>query len=92
MKKINFSKIDVQVSFDGSRQTFDVSKTLGNAMMYNGSVLSDIGFEELARKIYFSDTEVEVPDEYVRPLLQVIMESNFVVAIKRHFRNLLNGQ
>ena len=90
--KIDFSKLTVQVSFDGTHKTFNIAKNVGNAMMYNGSVLSDIGFEDLARKIYFSDTEVEVPDEYVRPLLQVIMESNFVVAIKRHFRNLLNGQ
>ena len=80
------------MSFDGKRQTFDTSKTLGNAMMYNGSVLSDIGFEELAKKIYFSDTEVEIPDKYVSPLLRVVMESNFVVAIKRHLRDLLNGQ
>lgn len=90
--KIDFTKIDVQVSFDGTRQTFNVAKHLGNKMMYNGSVMSDIGFEELAKKIYFSDGEVEVPQEYVQPMLQVIMESEFVVAIKRHLRNLLNGQ
>lgn len=60
-------------------------------MMYNSSVICDIGFEELARQIYFSDGEVEIPQEYVRPLLQVIMERNYIAGIKRHIIKLLNG-
>jgi hypothetical protein len=60
--------------------------------MYNGSVMQDIGFEELARQIYFSDGEVEIPQQYVKPLMQVIMESNYIVAIKRHLMKVLNGQ
>lgn len=89
--KINFSKLEVQVSFDGSTKTFNVAKELGNDMMYNSSVICDIGFEELARKIYFSDGEVEIPHEYVRPLIQVIMERNYIAGIKRHIIKLLNG-
>lgn len=89
--KINFSKLEVQVSFDGSKKTFNVAKELGNDMMYNSSVICDIGFEELARQIYFSDGEVEIPQEYVRPLLQVIMERNYIAGIKRHIIKLLNG-
>lgn len=89
--KINFSQLEVQVSFDGSKKTFNVAKELGNDMMYNSSVICDIGFEELARQIYFSDGEVEIPQEYVRPLLQVIMERNYIAGIKRHIIKLLNG-
>lgn len=89
--KVNFSRIEVQVSFDGTKRIFNIAKELGNDMMYNGSVISDIGFEELARKIYFSDAEVDVPVEYVRPLLQVVGESNYKAAIKRHLIKTLNG-
>ena len=45
--KINFKKIEAQTSFEGAKQTFDVAETVGNEMMYNGSILLDIGFEDL---------------------------------------------
>ena len=54
--KIDFTKIKVQVSFDGTHKTFNIAKEIGNDMKFNGSVICDIGFEELARQIYFSDT------------------------------------
>ena len=60
MAKIDFTHLEVPVSFDGTKQMFNVAKSLGNAMMYNGSVLMDIGFEDLARRIYYSEGEVEV--------------------------------
>ena len=90
--KINFSSITVQVSFDGTKKTFNIAKNVGNDMMYNGSVISDIGFEELAKQIYFSDGEVEIPPQYVKPLLQVIMENQYIAAIKREVARMLNGQ
>ena len=89
---VDFTKIDVQVSFDGTHKTFNIARNVGNDMMYNGSVMQDIGFEELARQIYFSDGEVEIPQQYVKPLMQVIMESNYIVAIKRQLMKVLNGQ
>ena len=57
--KIDFTKIKVQVSFDGTHKTFNIAKEIGNDMMYNGSVICDIGFEELARQIYFSDADCD---------------------------------
>lgn len=90
--KVDFTKIDVQVSFDGTRKTFDIAKNVGNDMMYNGSVIQDIGFEELARQIYFSDGEVEIPQQYTKPIAQVIMEANYIAAIKRYLFQKLNGQ
>ena len=33
--KIDFTKIKVQVSFDGTHKTFDVAKNVGNDMMYS---------------------------------------------------------
>ena len=89
--KIDFTKIEVQVSFDGTRKTFNIAKNVGNDMMYNGSVICDIGFEELARTIYFSDGPVEVPDNYIAPMLRVINECNYIAAVKRHLNTLLNA-
>ena len=89
--KIDFTKIEVQVSFDGTRKTFNIAKNVGNDMMYNGSVIQDIGFEDLAKQIYFSDGEVEIPQQYAKPLLQVIYENNYIAAIKRHLAIILNG-
>lgn len=92
MAKIDFTHLEVPVSFDGRTQMFNVAKSLGNAMMYNGSVLLDIGFEDLARKIYYSDGEVEVDAKYVAPIEQVIKDSNFIATIKRELiRRLRNG-
>ncbi len=81
--KVNFKKIVAPVSFDGSTATFDIAKTVGNAMMYNGSILLDIGFEELAREIYHSEGEVEIPKQYARPLQAVIKESPLLATVKR---------
>lgn len=89
--KIDFTKLEVQVSFDGTTRIVNIAKELGNDMMYNSSVICDIGFEELARQIYYSDGEVEVPKEYVRPLLQVVLEKNYIAAIKRYLVSVLNG-
>ena len=91
MKKIDFTKLEVQVSFDGTKRMLNVAKALGNDMMYNGSVICDIGFEELARTIYFSDGPVEVPDNYIAPMLRVINECNYIAAVKRHLNTLLNA-
>lgn len=90
-KKIDFSKVTVPVSFNGSKRTFNVSHVLGNAMRYTGSVVGDIGFDELAKTIYFSDKEVEVPTEYVKPLVQVITDMPIMATIKRELIKRLNG-
>lgn len=89
--KIDFTKIKVQVSFDGTHKTFNIAKNVGNDMMYNGSVIADIGFEELAKKIYYSDGEVDIPQEYVPFIARVISEANYIAAIKRYLIKVLNG-
>lgn len=66
--KINFKKIEAQTSFEGAKQTFDVAETVGNEMMYNGSILLDIGFEDLAREIYYSKDAVEIRNSIARLL------------------------
>ena len=66
--KINFKKIEAQTSFEGAKQTFDVAETVGNEMMYNGSILLDIGFEDLAREIYYSKDAVKSRNSIARLL------------------------
>lgn len=90
--KIDFTKINVQVSFDGTHKTFNIAKEIGNDMMYNGSVICDIGFEELARQIYFSDGEVEIPSQYVRHILQIVLQGGYLATIKRYLISKLNGK
>lgn len=81
--KINFKKFEAQTSFEGTKQVFDISKSLGNEMMYNSSILLDIGFEDLARDIYYSSEEVEVPARYRQAMIQVVKQSSFIAAVKR---------
>ena len=92
MKKIDFTKMEVQVSFDGTKKVLNIAKVLGNDMMYNGSVICDIGFEELARQIYFSDGEVEIPSQYVQHILQIVLQGGYLATIKRYLISKLNGQ
>ena len=83
--KINFKKIEAQTSFEGAKQTFDVAETVGNEMMYNGSILLDIGFEDLAREIYYSKDAVEIPEQYCK-----VKNSRLIAAVKRAVINQLN--
>lgn len=88
--KINFKALEAQTSFEGAKQTFDVAETVGNEMMYNGSVLLDIGFEDLAKKVYYSKDAVEVPEQYSRALELVVKNSRLIAAVKRTIINQLN--
>ena len=90
--KIDFTRITVPVSFDGTTQTFNIASQLGNDMMYNSSVICDIGFEELAKEIYYSNGEVEIPTQYVQPLIQVISQKMYLATIKRYLLQKLSGK
>ena len=89
MIKIDFTNIEVQVNFDGRKQRFNIAEDLGNGMMFNGNIILDIGFEELAREIYYSKGEVEVPEKYAPYIVQLVMTSNYSAAIKRYIRDTL---
>lgn len=90
--KINFKQLEAQTSFEGLKQTFDIARTLGNEMMYNSSVLLDIGFEDLAREIYYSKGEVEVPERYYKAIETIVRNSSFIAAIKREIINQLSSK
>lgn len=88
--KVNFKEVETQTSFDGDKKVFDIARELGNQMMYNGSILLDIGFEELAKEIYYSQGEIEIPDRYIQPIIQVMKQSNFIASVKREVIRLLS--
>lgn len=90
MAKINFKALEVQTSFEGDKRTADVTKTVGNMMMYNGSVLLDIGFEDLAKQIYYSEGEVEIPAKYAGAIKEVVRQSALIAAVKREIINRLS--
>ena len=90
--KINFKRIEAQTSFKGGKQTFDTAETVGNEMMYNGSILLDIGFEELAKQIYYSSEAVEVPERYCKAMELVVKNSLLIAAVKREIINQLNKE
>lgn len=92
MKKVDFTHMQVQISFDGQYRTVNVAKDLGNDMMFNSSVLSDIGFEDLARKIYYSEGPVEIPEQYIQPMLRVISECNYIATVKRYLTKALSEE
>lgn len=87
--KVNFKEIETQISFDGTKQTFDITRDLGNAMMYNSSILLDIGFEDLAKEIYYSEGEVEVQGQYCKAIIEVMKQTSFIAAVKREVINQL---
>lgn len=89
--KINFREIEAQTSFEGVKQIFDAAETVGNEMMYNGSILLDIGFEELAKEIYYSKDAIEIPERYCKALELVVKNSRLIAAVKRSIINRLNG-
>ena len=90
--KINFKRIEAQTSFEGGRQAFDAAETVGNEMMYNGSILLDIGFEDLAREIYYSTEAVEVPERYCKALELAVKNSRLIAAVKREIINQLSSK
>lgn len=90
MKKVDFTNIEAVVSFEGEKRTFNIAKRLGNLMMFNSSVLLDIGFEDLAKRIYYSEGEVEIDENYVPFIKQIVTNSEFIAAVKRAVIKLLS--
>ena len=83
--KIDFSKVMVQHTFEGEKIAVDLRKQLGNKIHQTPG---DLGCDDFARQIYFSEGEIEVPDEYIDPLKQVVKD-NFLASVQRALNELL---
>ena len=84
-RMVDFSKVMVQHTFEGEKIAVDLRKQLGNKIQ---QTTGDIGFDDFARQIYFSEGEIEVPDEYIDPLKQVVKD-NFLASVQRALNELL---
>ena len=82
---IDFGKVMIQHTFEGDPVAVDMRKQLGNKIH---QTTGDIGFDDLARTIYFSEGDVEVPQEYIEPLKQLVKE-NYLASVQRTFNELL---
>lgn len=82
---IDFGKVMVQHTFEGDPVAVDMRKQLGNKIH---QTTGDIGFDDFARTIYFSEGEVEVPQEYIETLKQLVKE-NYLASVQRAFNELL---
>lgn len=86
MKKINFKKIEFYNSFEdeekGKVSTIDIAQYFGNLMKYDGGIIMDIAFEDLAKDIYYKG-EVEVEDRFIEPMATLVKGSILKASIKR---------
>ena len=77
--KANFKELKVMMDFEGEPVTVDIRHALGNAIRRS---TSDIGVDETARKIYFSDGEVELPDEHA-DAIRAVAARTFIVPVQQ---------
>lgn len=68
---VDFSKVSVQLTFEGDPKELDFRKSLGNAIRQTSG---DIALDEFARKVYFSEGHVEVPTEYASFILRIVKD------------------
>lgn len=83
--KANLKELRVQLTFEGKPAIVDMRKALGNAIRQN---TADIGLDEVARQIYFSDKEAEIPEEYINDIIEITSKS-FVVPVQEAIRSVL---
>ena len=85
--KVNFGQVMIQHTFEGEMVAVDIRKQLGNKIH---QTTGDIGFDDLARQIYFSEGDVEVPAEYIEPLRAIVKE-NYLASVQRAINGLLSA-
>lgn len=79
--KANFKTLQVEVAFDEFKE-LDAAKVLGNFIHAN---TNDIGLDDVARAIYHSEGEVEIPQEYAYGIVSLVRDKQcpLLAAVKR---------
>ena len=77
--KFDFGKVMIQHTFEGEKVAVDIRKQLGNKIH---QTTGDIGFDDLARQIYFSEGEIEIPEEYIEQIRAIVKE-NYLASVQR---------
>lgn len=83
-KVTDFTKVQVETKID-TFEEFDISKAIGNTVHQN---TSDIGIDDIARKIYH-DGKVELSADEAMMVNAIVQNSNLVIAIKQAVSNIL---
>lgn len=83
---VDFGKVMVQHTFEGEKIEIDIRKQLGNKIH---QTTGDIGYDDFARTIYFSEGKIEVPREYIEPLRNTLKE-HYLVSVQRAIYELLD--
>lgn len=88
--RVNFKELSVEVNFDVFKP-LDISKDLGNFIHVN---TPDIGLDDVAREIYHSKGDIEIPEEYIPMILDLIKNNQcpLVAAVKKAIINALTKE
>lgn len=78
MKKIDFTKLNVETAID-QFDTFDISKEIGNFIFAN---TTDIAISDLGKEIYYNG-KVEISDEVAKTITDMISASTLFAPVKR---------
>ena len=85
---IDFGRIPIKHTIEGDLVYVDIRKKLGNRIH---QTTGDIGFDDFAHQVYFSEGELEVPAEYVEPLKAIIKE-HYLASVQKSFNELLTAK
>lgn len=87
MKAIDFSTIPVEPRID-EPEPVDMRRSLGNTINRN---TADIGLSDFAREIYYSEVSIEIPEEYVQPIIAIVTRAeNLLAPAKKAVIRLIN--
>lgn len=79
MKKVDFKRLMVEINFEGDQVEVDIRKQLANHIRQS---TNDIGLDDFAKEIYYSEEAIEVPEEYIQPIISV-SKACMIVPVQR---------
>lgn len=88
MAALNLSHLQVEYVFGEYRQV-DARKDVANTIH---RCTADIGVDDLARKLYYSQGSVEIPASMVKEIRVIIERSGLVAYVKRAVMAALDGK
>lgn len=87
--KVNFEKVEIQLQIEGSKTVLDCRKSIGNLVW---SASTDIETSDFGKTIYYSEGEIDVPEDIAKSILGVINNSSYYAPVKRQFAELLTSK